>query len=81
MPPEALPSPSSKHLYEDPTRIFTPPTAAVHARNVPEGIEMSVLGASRPPEPSILSENLEPEINARKEWFAIAACCWCLFLV
>ncbi|KAG8721053.1 hypothetical protein FRC09_008557 [Ceratobasidium sp. 395] len=78
---DIIPPPvSEKYLYEDPVRVHTPPAAAVRARHVQDGIEMTVLGASRPVEPSILSENTEPEINWRKEWNSIAACCWCLFL-
>ncbi|KAG9098796.1 hypothetical protein FS749_002939 [Ceratobasidium sp. UAMH 11750] len=70
---------SGKHLYEDPTRVHTPPIAAVRARHVQDEIEMNVPGASRPAEPSALSEDPEPEINWRKEWSGIAACGWCLF--
>ncbi|KAG9091913.1 hypothetical protein FRC07_011757 [Ceratobasidium sp. 392] len=74
------PSASGKYLYEDLTRVHTPPLAAVRARHIQDGIEMTALGASRPSEPSVLSEVSEPEINWRKEWSSIATCCWCLFL-
>ncbi|KAG8795761.1 hypothetical protein FRC12_010202 [Ceratobasidium sp. 428] len=78
---DIIPPPvSEKYLYEDPVRVHTPPAAAVRARHVQDGIEMTVLGASRPAELSILSEDVEPEINWRKEWSSIAACCSCLFL-
>ncbi|QRV85561.1 major facilitator superfamily transporter [Ceratobasidium sp. AG-Ba] len=78
----ALEAAPTKHLYTDvgSVRVDTPPSAAVRVGHVQDEIEMNAMGTGRNTEPSINSENIEPEINARKEWFAIAACCWCLFL-
>ncbi|KAB5590880.1 hypothetical protein CTheo_5663 [Ceratobasidium theobromae] len=75
--------PSTKLSHDDSNRLAAPPDVVVRARSTADEIEMNVLGSSRTHWQAPTSDEasiLEPEVNSRKEWAAIAACGMCLFL-
>ncbi|KAB5589527.1 hypothetical protein CTheo_7034 [Ceratobasidium theobromae] len=71
----------TKLSHDNSSQLAEPPHVVVRGRSTVDGIEMNVLGSSRAQAPISDEDSIiEPEVNLRKEWAAIAACSMCLFL-